>query len=155
MTLRTCLDCGLEAKTEDDLDLFLTHPNMKYNKANCCKECHNKRMKIIRKKPNIIKSVRVSRKKYREKIRIKALKSISNPPTCLHCGENDVRILVYDHIYDNGADDRHLNGIMLALKILNMSEEERLNEYQILCRNHNWLKQIQKYDRALYERHEI
>ena len=42
MTLRKCKHCGLEAHTENDLELFATSKNAKHNRMNRCKECHNK-----------------------------------------------------------------------------------------------------------------
>lgn len=38
--LRKCKHCGLEAHTQEDLDLFVADPSMKYKKSNKCKECH-------------------------------------------------------------------------------------------------------------------
>lgn len=155
MALRVCLDCGTSAFIEEDLDNFVSNHKMKYNKLNMCKPCQSIRMEKIRKKPHIIKSTRVSRRKYSDKVRLRALESISNPPRCKRCGDTDTRILVYDHIHENGSEDRHLNQIMLALKILGMSEKKRLETFQLLCRNCNWIKQLERYDREFKERQEI
>lgn len=38
-SLRKCKDCSLEARSQEDLDLFRTDYTMKYNKANLCKVC--------------------------------------------------------------------------------------------------------------------
>ncbi|GAH09295.1 unnamed protein product, partial [marine sediment metagenome] len=40
MTLRVCIDCGLEAYTEKDLNLFAKNKNGKYGRINHCKKCH-------------------------------------------------------------------------------------------------------------------
>lgn len=40
--LRKCTHCGLEAHSEEDLTLFVTSPNMNFNKKNQCKACSNK-----------------------------------------------------------------------------------------------------------------
>lgn len=42
MSLRKCTECGLEAHTEEDLDLFIAAPRSAYGKANKCKECRKK-----------------------------------------------------------------------------------------------------------------
>jgi len=39
IVLRKCNHCGLEAHTEDDLDLFVKSKNSKYGHSNFCKEC--------------------------------------------------------------------------------------------------------------------
>lgn len=38
--LRTCRDCGVQANSEDQLDLFRKNSNMKYGRDNHCKGCH-------------------------------------------------------------------------------------------------------------------
>ena len=39
--LRQCIDCGLEAHAEEELELFRTHKASKYGRMNICKECSN------------------------------------------------------------------------------------------------------------------
>lgn len=46
LPLRTCSCCGLEAITEDDLDMFRKDTNSKYGRLNKCKLCANKDDKI-------------------------------------------------------------------------------------------------------------
>ncbi len=41
--LRICRDCGLEADTEDDLDLFEKNKKSKYGRKNLCDKCRNAR----------------------------------------------------------------------------------------------------------------
>ena len=40
--LRTCIDCGLEAHTEADLELFVKRKSRKHGRENRCKSCHAK-----------------------------------------------------------------------------------------------------------------
>ena len=47
-TLRRCHDCGLEAKTEKDLEKFVYQPFMNYKRRNLCKGCQNKRRRLAR-----------------------------------------------------------------------------------------------------------
>lgn len=41
--LRKCRDCGLEAVTEEDLELFRKRKTHKHNRENLCKKCDSKR----------------------------------------------------------------------------------------------------------------
>ncbi len=43
--LRVCLDCGLEAYIEEDLDLFAKGKTSKYGKIKLCKKCRNERQR--------------------------------------------------------------------------------------------------------------
>lgn len=43
--LRKCIDCGLEATNEVELELFIGNKPSKHGRANICKTCHLKRMK--------------------------------------------------------------------------------------------------------------
>lgn len=46
--LRKCHDCGLEAKTEKDLERFALNSAMNYGRRNLCRECQNKRRTLAR-----------------------------------------------------------------------------------------------------------
>lgn len=50
--LRRCSVCGLEAKSENDLDLFVSRPHKPYGRDTICKKCSNKK----RAKPKLILS---------------------------------------------------------------------------------------------------
>ena len=39
MALRTCNHCGLEALTEEDLELFKKNSTAKFGRSNMCKVC--------------------------------------------------------------------------------------------------------------------
>ncbi|MBA7489955.1 hypothetical protein ES702_00489 [subsurface metagenome] len=43
--LRKCVDCGLEAKTKEDLQIFVKNIMKRYGRNNLCKKCSNKRQK--------------------------------------------------------------------------------------------------------------
>lgn len=45
--LRKCTDCGLEAKTKEDLDLFAKNIMKRYGRSNICKKCYNERRRVI------------------------------------------------------------------------------------------------------------
>ncbi len=46
MALRICRDCGLEAETEEELELFVKGHGSKYNRENLCNHCLYKRRQI-------------------------------------------------------------------------------------------------------------
>ena len=50
--LRYCKDCSLEARSEEDLDLFRIDYTMKFNRANLCKKCDYVRKERGRSKEN-------------------------------------------------------------------------------------------------------
>lgn len=45
--LRTCKTCGLEAWSEEDLDLFKFDKTCKHNRQLICKECHTRKSKLL------------------------------------------------------------------------------------------------------------
>ncbi len=46
--LRMCTICGLEARTENDLDLFCKRDASPHGRDNYCKACHNERARRYR-----------------------------------------------------------------------------------------------------------
>ncbi len=50
MALRKCIDCGIEAHAEEELNKFRGHNQAKYSRLNLCQSCANKRDR--RKKQN-------------------------------------------------------------------------------------------------------
>lgn len=51
MPLRACYVCGLEAHTEEDLELFVKHKSSCYGRRNLCKKCMCERVKECRYRP--------------------------------------------------------------------------------------------------------
>lgn len=80
-------------------------------------------------------------------LRLEILDHYSNGSLiCARCGYGDVRALDLDHIENNGGDHRKTIGrrgvtydIYAELKRNNFPEG-----YQVLCRNCNWIKEIEK-----------
>jgi hypothetical protein len=70
---------------------------------------------------------------------------------CVWCKKTNPDILVFDHIHDDGAEDRKKNKIRSTIAIVKRelrrgSSIETLKEtYQLLCANCNALKQYKKY----------
>ncbi len=60
---------------------------------------------------------------------------------CVWCGHDDVRVLEFDHIDDDGAKDRReFQGARSMLDYYVTRPEEARVRLQSLCRNCNWLK---------------
>ena len=47
--LRKCKDCGLEAYTENDLEVFVKHDICKHGRENLCRDCSRKRSSSFKK----------------------------------------------------------------------------------------------------------
>ena len=60
---------------------------------------------------------------------------------CVGCGHPDQRVLEFDHINDDGAEDRRrFKGARSMLVHYLANPEEARAKLQALCRNCNWLK---------------
>ena len=74
--LRKCKDCGLEAKTEADLELFRLDKKKPYGRDTWCKECFNKWQR-----PRHYQRVRRGKRKK------ELISNFSKPMLCYFCGE--------------------------------------------------------------------
>jgi hypothetical protein len=84
----------------------------------------------------------------RQEIRLGALKNLHDPPKCFNCGVEDYRVLDVEHIYDDPENDRDKMTHEAFLKtVMLMNQEDALKRLQILCRNCNWIKFIEKNER--------
>ena len=96
--LRKCKHCGLEAHTENELDIFSSMSAGKYGRSLECKPCHNKRKASYRKlNPS---SYRDSNQKWQcvhiYKITLEEYKErMSSSDVCEICNAKDN--LCYDH----------------------------------------------------------
>ena len=97
-TLRTCKDCNLTAKTEEELNLFVICKRHTHNRRNLCYKCENKRENIWRAK-NSESILRKRQKHYAEKVYGTTYeeyqKRMSSSDKCQVCGSKDS--LCYDH----------------------------------------------------------
>jgi hypothetical protein len=67
---------------------------------------------------------------------------------CVECGFLDKRALQFDHVRDNGAEDRRRfksYGGMMKYYVIN--EVEAKQNLQVLCANCNWIKRSEDYGR--------
>lgn len=76
-----------------------------------------------------------------KKLREAALSSLGG--VCSVCGWADVRALQIDHIEGNGNEEARKHGFARGSacfyrKVL--KDPQKLEKYQVLCANHNWIK---------------
>lgn len=68
----------------------------------------------------------------------------SNPPKCLSCEEDDIRILTIDHIDNNGAEHRSRTGLSSGTSFYYwLRREDYPKGFQVLCANCNMRKEIE------------
>jgi hypothetical protein len=60
---------------------------------------------------------------------------------CVICEEKDPIVLDFDHIFDDGAEERRLLKRKNIIRHLNISSTDR-SRYQLLCKNCNWKKEF-------------
>lgn len=65
---------------------------------------------------------------------------------CAHCGNTDHRVLQIDHKNGDGAKERRKTGRGYSYYkyLTNLSDEELLANYQLLCANCNWIKRYEE-----------
>lgn len=130
------------------------HSLMRKN-SKICKECHNKKGKEWRKNNrskvnkyslsayyrNPEKSHKITHK-HRKKLRIEMIDEYGGK--CSDCGISDYDVLSIDHIDNTGSEDRKngLYGYNLYRKL--KKESWPKHNYQLLCRNCNWKKEIKR-----------
>ena len=81
--------------------------------------------------------------RWRKKLKMKAYINYGgNPPKCACCGENIIEFLCLDHIDNNGSEYRkEISGRDIYEWI---ATNDYPSGFQILCRNCNWGKYVNK-----------
>jgi len=138
---RICTSC----KTEKPLGDFAKSRNRLFGVHSTCKECMNTKRRGE-------SAYKINARKAYHKRRMTALLTLRDSAECFHCFTSDLRLLSIDHIQDNGSEERRkLKRAEIFRKIIKMGREEASKEYQILCRNCNWLKRLEMGDVKHYE----
>ncbi len=90
---------------------------------------------------------RLRAKQLRDKLRKEILDGYGNK--CAHCKSPDVRVLSIDHVNNDGIKDRQISTspYVLYKKIVKANFP---SNYQLLCRNCNWLKHLKHSHPSLY-----
>lgn len=94
--LRTCRECGLEAHTEEELELFTSNPKSKYKKANICKKCASTK---IKEHPAYKERNRKLRAHYRYGVSLEEYeKCMATSKVCEHCDTSENLCYDHDHV---------------------------------------------------------
>ena len=95
--MRKCKDCGLSAKTEEILNLFVKNKKCLYGRKNICKQCHNIRSLANNAKPEVRKRTRSSQLKNRYGITYEEFEKMfsAQEGRCKIC--NKQKEIVVDH----------------------------------------------------------
>ena len=108
--MRKCRECGIEAKTEEELELFPKQKGKKYGRDTICKSClYAKRNKKHRANRSIQKRYRV-RSKYGVTLE-EYEDAMSTSDVCEICGKESER-LVYDHDHKMPKDITAFRGVL-------------------------------------------
>jgi len=90
------------------------------------------------------KGIKTSQKYYR--YRLEAIDHYSGGRNCCtRCGLDDVRVLDFDHVNNDGAEQRREMGNNLVYW---MKKNNFPQGFQVLCRNCNWLKELEKREKV-------
>ena len=145
--MSNCRICNIELNENN------WFPSLKKRGSAICKKCNNNKMQIWRennrRRANAMalkhyyknpKKHHAAVHKARVKLRLDMIKDYGGK--CVDCGIIDVDVLDIDHVNNNGAEHRRKNlygyNLYRYLKKLGFPKDE----YQLLCRNCNWKKEI-------------
>jgi len=113
------------------------------------KECNKKyyaknKEKILERYAENKEKLQKYKREYNRKRRERAIDKLGGK--CVVCGWTDKRALVFDHIHGGGNKDREKKGGQYALItwILEAPLEEVEKKIQILCENHNRIKERER-----------
>jgi len=85
---------------------------------------------------------------YRTKLKMECLTKYSNSTVkCAHCGYDDPRALVIDHINNDGYKERETIKTNWGTRTYLAYLSEDRDDLQVLCCNCNWIKHIENTER--------
>jgi hypothetical protein len=101
--LKKCRICGLEAKTEPELELFVLAKEKKYGRHTICKKCSNNKNKLHRK----IDPDYDTRHRRKQEL----IQGFPKPLRCYWCGEEITKLtgLDSDSLFIHSLDGNHEN----------------------------------------------
>jgi len=115
------------------------------------KELNRKRVERAKADPHYLDKRRVIVQKYRRKRRLVVLAhyGADGTPVCRHCGFDDPRALVIDHINDDGAVHRKTAKGLIYFWLIKQNFPEG---FQTLCANCNTIKEYERTHEKLIAR---
>lgn len=99
------------------------------------------RARGIRKRRNNLLAYRLNAKRKRLALRLKILDAYGGR-MCSICGENDINVLVLDHVHNNGAQERKTKHGHPGRFHKHLIKNGFPQGYQVLCCNCNWAKRV-------------
>jgi hypothetical protein len=153
MYSKVCPICGNPFETKTKKKIFCSpkcakrNDYIKYGKAACTRfsKNHPERMKVAQEKYNLTHPNHW--KPMRQKIRLEAMKHISDEIKCCRCGFSEFPALQIDHINGGGRKETkeiengyHVYQVKYWRYILALPKDEARKRYQLLCANCNILK---------------
>ncbi len=147
--MNNCRVCNVELTDENWM------PSLKNKNSVICRNCNNAKGREWRAK-NRVKFNKYSMdrylenpkkrnaiiKKYRHKLRFDIINNYGG--MCVECGIADLEVLDIDHIHNNGAEHRRNGFHGYNLYMLLKREGCPKEDYQVLCRNCNWKKELKR-----------
>ena len=134
--LRKCRDCGLEAKTEDELEFFPPNKGSKHGRETRCKKCKNEYMRLWKKKRGGYNQTRRGNIATLKKTVISLYGG-----RCECCGETNHGFLTMDHINNDGSIEYEKMGWVKMYKNMYNSiltdKAYARKHYRVLCYNCN------------------
>ena len=87
---------------------------------------------------------KIIERRYREKVKMKVLQHYSSfIPKCADCSITDIRLLVIDHIENDGRILRKNNRSFAGTNFyIHLIKHNFPSGYQVLCHNCNYLKEL-------------
>ncbi len=167
--LRKCITCGLEARTEEELELFTKAKLNKYGRRNMCKKCHAKQARGYRKKhfdgkgicrgcrdpldrvgaycTKCLKKMSAYFRKRHWELRLKAILKLGG--VCVVCGITDIRILTINHLEGRNYRTTVDKNDTFYHRILNGKRD--LEDLEVRCYNCNALYEFEMGYRSVPE----
>jgi hypothetical protein len=109
-----------------------------------CNRCTKREARPRSKTCKICSDIRrKSQANYSERLRLQALKVYGN--VCTNCGEARNRYLTFDHIQNDGCDERKEHPCRKGVKLYKYLVDEVPTNIQILCFNCNCAKAYRRH----------
>jgi hypothetical protein len=134
---RRCRECARAGAAERNRRYRQRHPERVREGEQRYRERNRERLRVEN---------RERERERRERARLAVIAALGG--VCCDCGFSDVRALEVDHVNDDGTLDRARfasgTGINIVLYLQQVVSEARSGRYQLLCRNCNWIKEIER-----------
>lgn len=145
--MNKCRVCDIELTDEN------WFPSLKKKNCSICKKCNNDKMQLWREN-NRGRANEMSLKHYRKnpqkhhklvhfaRVKLRIDMIIEYGGKCVRCTVSDIDLLDIDHINNNGAEHRKIDLFGYNLYRLLKKQGYPKDDYQLLCKNCNWKKEI-------------